>query len=114
MENILNDTIQSYNEYLKKLPAGILVIADKLREKHINEALISIKDLTEGILWLTNASELLIKNNVLALLNIGKIQEFLLEVNEGLEKQDYVLIADIFEFEIAPFFEEVEPVNIKN
>lgn len=108
MESLLEDTINSYNEYLKKLPKGILIIPEKLRETHVNEALKSIKDFTEGVLWLTEASELLKKNNATAFLNIDKIQELLLEVNEGLEKQDYILVADMFEYEIIPFFEEVE------
>lgn len=106
--NELNDVLESYNEYLGNISKGILYISNCLREDKINEGLLAIKDFSEGTLWLSEASQLMQKNNVKAELAIGKLQEFLEEINEGLEKQDYVLVADLFEYEIAPFFAEVE------
>ncbi|MEE3807526.1 hypothetical protein V2H29_11220 [Lysinibacillus fusiformis] len=103
----IKELIESYNDYVKKIPDGAIFIANYLREDKLNNALIAIKDFSEGVLWLSEASDLLMKNGAHAALNIGQIQEFLIEVNEGLEKQDYVLVADMFEYEIAPFFEEV-------
>lgn len=105
--NELSEVIESYNEYLGNIARGIAYISDCLREDKVNEGLIAIKDFSEGILWLSNASELMKKNGVLAELGIGQLQEFLIEINDGLEKQDYVLVADLFEYEIAPFFEQV-------
>ncbi|MCS1383983.1 hypothetical protein NXZ75_17390 [Lysinibacillus sphaericus] len=103
----IKDLIESYNDYVKKIPGGAIYIANYLREDKLNDALTAIKDFSEGVLWLSEASDLLMKNGAHAALNIGQIQEFLIEVNDGLEKQDYVLVADMFEYEIAPFFEEV-------
>lgn len=103
----IKELIESYNDYVKKIPVGALYIANYLREDNLNNALTAIKDFSEGVLWLSEASDLLVKNSVEAALNIEQIQEFLIEVNDGLEKQDYVLVADMFEYEIAPFFEEV-------
>ena len=51
-------------------------------------------------------SGLLIQNNVKVDFDISKINEYLEEINDGLEKQDYLLVADIFEYEIVPYFEE--------
>jgi len=103
----IKDLIESYNEYVNKVPTGAIYIANCLREDKLNNALMTIKDFSEGVLWLTEASELMKKNGAMAELSIEQIQEFLIEVNKGLEKQDYVLVADMFEYEIAPFFEEV-------
>ncbi|MGN7478777.1 hypothetical protein ACTHOQ_13065 [Solibacillus silvestris] len=103
----LQEVLVSYNAYIKNVPTGAMYIANNLREDNLNDALMAIKDFSEGVLWLSHASELMKQNGAKAELNIEQIQEFLIEVNEGLEKQDYVLVADMFEYEIAPFFEEV-------
>ncbi|ATP39073.1 hypothetical protein CSE16_02995 [Solibacillus sp. R5-41] len=110
MDNLIIETIESYNMYVEKVPVGAEYIANSLREDNVNEALKAIKDFSEGILWLSEASKLLKVNGVTANLNIEKIQEFLIEINNGLEIQDYVLVADMFEYEIAPFFLELEQV----
>ncbi|PJO41199.1 hypothetical protein [Lysinibacillus xylanilyticus] len=103
----INELIESYNDYVKKIPGGAIYIANYLREDKLNDALIAIKAFSEGVLWLSQACDLLVKNGAEVALNIEQIQEFLIEVNDGLEKQDYVLVADMFEYEITPFFEEV-------
>lgn len=108
MEHLIVETIESYNMYIEKVPAGAEYIANSLREDNVNVALQAIKDFSEGILWLSEVSQLLKSNGVTANLNIEKIQEFLIEINNGLEKQDYVVVADMFEYEIAPFFSELE------
>ncbi len=103
----LKEIMESYNSYLLNIPTGVLYIANCLREDNLNFAFTGIKDFSEGVLWLSDASNLIKQNGAWADLNIVQIQEFLIEVNEGLEKQDYLLVADMFEYEIAPFFEKV-------
>jgi len=104
------DVIASYNDYLMKVPAGSIQIANYLREDNVGNALQMILDFSEGMGWIVQAVELLGKNGVEAVFEVEKIHEFLHEVNAGLEIQDYVLVADMFEYEIAPFFEEVQPI----
>lgn len=106
--NELYEVMESYNEYLNNIEKGIEYIATSLREDKINDGLLAIKDFSGGMLWLSEASELMKKNGAIAELGIEQLQEFLIEINEGLEKQDYVLVADLFEYEIAPFFKEVK------
>jgi hypothetical protein len=106
--NQMDEILEDYNNYLERVPKGTIQIAEQLREDNMQEAFSAIKDFSEGVLWLSHASGFLKLNGAQAELDILKIQEFLVQVNEGLEKQDYVLVADMFEYEIAPFFEEVE------
>ncbi len=103
----LSELIEMYNAYMKNVPHGAMYIAEKLRGDELSSALVSIKDFSEGMMWLSQASELINSNKGKVILEIEKLQEFLLEVNDGLERQDYVVVADMFEYEIAPFFEEV-------
>lgn len=105
MEQIVADSIESYNVYLKKIPEGCLEVAEKLRNNEVSDALKLILDFSEGAAWLADASTLLQSMNVTVELPVSKIHEFLNEVNNGLEIQDYVLVADMFEYEIAPFFQ---------
>lgn len=113
MENqeIIIETINSFNEYLIKLPNGCNAIASLLRANNIPEALISIMNFTEGAMWLVKANDLLLKNGIEYNLQSDKINDFLNEINTGLQIQDYVLVADIFEYEISPFFEEREGIK---
>lgn len=111
MDNILIETIESYNDYLSKLPSGSLKIAELLRENSIVESLSNIKNFTEGVIWLVDAGELFKKNNLQVDLNVEQIHSYLNEINDGLTIQDYNLVADLFEYELAPFFSETELVE---
>lgn len=108
MDELLQETIESYKDYLEKIPGGATYIANSLREDRIQDALKAIRDFSEGLIWLSEANQLINKNSVIIELNINRIFEFLQEINEGLESQDYLLVADLFEYEIAPFFEDVK------
>lgn len=110
-QELIIDTINSFNEYLLKLPKGCNEIANLLRVNNIPEALISIMNFTEGTMWLVKVNDLLIKSGVEYNLQSDRINDFLNEINTGLQIQDYVLVADIFEYEIAPFFEESEGIK---
>ncbi|GEK33617.1 hypothetical protein [Kurthia sibirica] len=101
----MEEIIESYNEYLTKLPGGCLAIATLLREGDLHGALSSIKDFSEGTGWIMQVNEKLAAVSTIEKIDFKRIQEFLLEINSGLEIQDFVLVADLFEYEIAPFFE---------
>lgn len=113
MTEILMDTIQSFNEYLPRVATGSQEIAENLRSDQIASALNMILEFSEGMSWLLQVSELLKLNDIKVDIQIEKIREFLEEINSGLEMQDYVLVADMFEYEIAPFFEEATLIEVQ-
>ena len=113
MDNLLIETIDSYNDYLNKIPLGCQHIADLLRSDNIMIAMESISNFSEGVIWLISANELFRRNNVKSELFTTKIHEFLNETNIGLEIQDYVLVADMFEYEIKPFFKECKTIELE-
>ena len=102
----LQELIDSYNDYIKKLPAGCQKIADRLREDMIVEAMQDIVDFSEGANWLSQVSISFRQNGIRVDLETEKVHEYLNEINSGLEIQDYIVVADMFEYEILPFFEE--------
>jgi len=111
LNQLINDTINSFNEYVKIIPGGTLEISKFLREENLPLALQSIKDFTEGVIWLTDVKEALGKSGVEVELELESIHDFLIEINEGLEIQDFILVADIFEYEIATFFKDVAEIQ---
>ncbi|MFJ9463535.1 hypothetical protein [Viridibacillus arvi] len=113
MTEIVYEAVESYNEYCKKIPCGCQKIADNFRENKITESLKLIVYFTEGANWLTEVSELLRKNGVSVSLKTEKIHEYLKEINQGLETQDYILVADMFEYEIGPFFEACTLIEVQ-
>lgn len=102
----IEEVIFSYNEYINRVATGCQIIADLLRQDRIAEAMKGIIDFSEGANWLIGVSKLLIQDNISVKLETDKLNEFLYEINNGLEIQDYVLVADMFEYEIKVFFEE--------
>lgn len=100
----MNELITSYNNYIRKLSKGCLVISELLREEKYVQALENIANFSEGINWIIQVRKEL-KNEIgIFQLNLKEIEGFLNEINEGLEIQDYVLVADLFEYELAEYF----------
>lgn len=108
-----NEIFLDFKLYIEKLPKGCIYIADALREDKLTEAFESIADFSEGILWLSKVNEAFIQNNIVTNLDVTKIKDFLNEINNGLVKQDFILVADMFEYEIIPFFEVINLSNVQ-
>lgn len=115
MEEILLDSRASYENYIKNLPNGCEIIVNYLREDRILDAGNLIAQFAEGLIWLIDMNKLLVPYEMVIALREEKLLEFLNEVNQGLENQDFILIADMFEYEIKPFFENhLESMKDKN
>lgn len=112
MEKQHIEIMESYNEYLNILPAGCRSIVTFLREGNNKEALKLILQFSEGVSWLCDVNILLVRNGVNNPLRIEKIHEFLEEINGSIEIQDFLLVADIFEYELIQFFENVTPYEM--
>lgn len=109
--NEITEVVESYNSYIQNIAPGSLQIAAHLRSDEVQEALQLILQFSEGMGWLVQATDLLKQNDVTVTLQVEQIHEFLNEINDGLQIQDYVLVADMFEYEIAPFFEQATQIE---
>lgn len=107
----LQELIYEFNTYLRKIPNGCLYIAEALRNNDLGSALQAIRDFSEGVLWLVDAAELLNSNGVAYILDISKIEYFLQLINDNLERQNYLAVADMFEREIAEFFKSLSAIE---
>lgn len=105
MNSEIIEVMKSYNDYFDKLSKGCESIAILLRNNNIEEALKLILYFSEGVNWLCEVNNKLNLMGINNPLKIEKIHDFLNEINSGLEIEDYIVVADIFEYEIKDFFE---------
>lgn len=105
MMNLIYETQDSFYQYIERVAVGTQTIADYLREDRVGEAMQLIAQFSEGVAWLTKVIVLMKEHKYHINIDPSQINEFLLEINDGLERQDYVIVADMFEYEIKPFFE---------
>lgn len=101
------EIVDEYYKYVAKIPTGLQYIADNLRADNVPTALNEILNFSEGITWIKQMEEILMEQGVNSNLNKHQLQDYLNLINEGLEKQDFVLVADIFEYEVLPYFEQI-------
>jgi hypothetical protein len=108
------ELVEDFNQYITKVTSGSLVIAENLRKKQISIALKDITNFVEGMNWLISVSKYLKVQNVETGFDEQKIVGYFEEINEGLTVQDYFLVADLFEYEIAQYFENIPGVVVEN
>lgn len=101
------EIVEEYYKYVAKIPTGLQMIADNLRTDNVPTALNEILNFSEGITWIKQMEEVLEEQGVKTNFNKYQLENYLNLINEGLEKQDFVLVADIFEYEMLPYFEQV-------
>lgn len=99
----------SLQEYLGRFILGLKEVVLLMQQGEEQKALEGIIDAVEGLGWITEAMSLTHDLHT-AVFDIGKINGFLSKINEGLEENDTVLIADILEYEIIPIIEEWDKV----
>lgn len=112
MNELILETVTSYNIYLNKIIDGCNSIVNKIKTEHFTEALQLILQFSEGVEWLAEVNEKLTHFGYQNQMSMEKNHEFLEQINSGLEIQDFILIADIFEYEIKPFFENCKPYEV--
>jgi len=114
MNNLVDETIISYNDYLDKVKNAGTIIAEKIRGEFIQDAMNMIDSLAEGLIWMSEVKRLLALQGITVKFDERQIEEFLIEINNGIEINDYILIADMFEYEISPFLQGCDPIPKKN
>lgn len=105
MNLIIDEIVQSYNEYIialnNEIPKLIQVLRVENNKVKINK---EILDLFEGVEWIIkvnlNLRDLDFENNI----DIERINKILKEIAQAYEFKDFNLCADILEYE---FLEEI-------
>jgi hypothetical protein len=105
MENLIDEIKQSYYEYVTKIAPGCATIANHIRTGELAEALQSILEFSEGLSWLITVEEKLKEHQYVIKSRISEANLFLKEINDALEQNDFITVADLIEYEIQPLFD---------
>lgn len=94
------------NEYINNLKDGVNMLVEYIQSGRENKAVSLIPPISEGIGWVMEVIDLtrdIQKEDI----DISMIDEKLNEIVEAIENEDYVLIGDLFNYEILPILEEI-------
>ena len=105
INQLIEDVLISYNEYINKIPNGIDNIIREFRNGNMDVAMELILQFTEGIQWLNEVNILLEQNGFKIKIDRDTLNNFLVEISDGIESNDHNLVSDILEYEVKPFFE---------
>lgn len=106
------EALRTANEYLDNLIGGVKKVANYIEQGEEEKGVELISYIADGIEWLLSAVNLTQEVHE-GSVNIGAINEKLEEIVEALENEDYVLVGDLFNYEILPILEDIQG-NIRN
>lgn len=101
MQNKKKEILNTAYEYIDKLNNGIKIIVEKIQEGNEYEAIKLIPSVADGIDWLTQTikvTEEVQKEPI----SIDNLNEQLESLVEAFENEDYILLGDLFNYEIMP------------
>lgn len=101
------EALKTADEYIDKLRNGINELVHFISEGKEEKAMEYIPLLSDGMLWVLQVLELtedVHEKNI----DINHINEKLNEVVEAVENEDYILIGDLFKYEILSILDEIQ------
>lgn len=110
--NEKNEALKTADKYMDNLKKGIQSLVEKFQGGMENDALNLLPLVIDGLQWMAQAVTLT-KDVQKGEINLFKFNSKLKEVVEAIENEDYILVGDLFEYEIIPILEDTHKV-IKN
>lgn len=95
------EALQTANEYIVKLEAGIIEATRLFKSGEEGQAVNMIHDIIDGIEWLSNVMRLTVGVHEKKI-EFDEINNQLVEIVEAFNNEDYILVGDLFEYEILP------------
>lgn len=95
------------NEYIDNLKNGVNKVAHCIEVGNEEEGISLIPLIADGIEWLLKVIDLT-KNIHEENIDTTKISGKLCEIVEALENEDYILVGDLFNYEISDILEEIQ------
>lgn len=106
MNDEMLEVLKTTDEYLEKLKKGIVDMVEEIQSGNEMKGVGSIPAIADGIGWVLEAV-----NNTKPvqkeIIEFNDINEFLNETVEGIENEDYILVGDLFNYEILPILERI-------
>ena len=110
----VQEIVSDYNKYISNISSGSEYIYTLIRNGEIQEVMQPIINFSEGMGWIISVNNYMKTLEVNLGIDENKLQNILLELNNALDMQDFYLAADLFEYEIKEFFENLSEIKINN
>lgn len=107
MKDIVMDTLQTCQDYIPEVIKGVSSVAFHLQSGNEAEGIRLLSKVFEALQWLTDAVGGIQKNGFLLNLNLDIMNQQFNSLEEALKVRDYVLTADILDYEISPLLEDL-------
>ncbi|RXM78529.1 hypothetical protein DP144_03105 [Clostridium tetani] len=101
------EALETAKNYINNLKKAIDKIYNHISESKENDALALIPDFAEGVEWLSEVL-VLTKDVYKKDLNMDGLNDILNEVIEAIENEDYILVGDLFKYEIYEKLDEIQ------
>ncbi|WP_459478713.1 hypothetical protein [Clostridium saccharoperbutylacetonicum] len=106
MENKIEVLIEAYN-YIDNLKNGIENLSSAINGGNEEKGVGLIPLISDGLEWLTKVIDLT-KDVQTEEVSSGDLNEKLKEIIEALDNEDYILVGDLFNYEIIPILDEIK------
>lgn len=111
MDFTKEEILIEYQNYINNLPTGLEKMLNNIDESKKDVVRSQIILFVEGMQWMLSASKYLESQEIHTNQNLEVLNEHLETLLEGMEKQDYILMSDIIEYELIPYFENLAVKN---
>jgi hypothetical protein len=105
MKAIVVETLESLKEYIPKMVIGCQSTVENLQGGNEAVALQLLPAIIEGFEWILQAISGLQDNGQLLDIELSNLSQHFQEMLNALEIGDYVLLADLLDYEIVPVME---------
>ncbi|CAM4389852.1 hypothetical protein L1N85_23885 [Paenibacillus alkaliterrae] len=107
MNSLVTETFESIEAYLPKLIEAHHKLIQYCREENSIKAFELFPAYSKGLEWVLEAVMLINKQTIYFHVNMDLINSCLTEINDGINNEDLVLVADILEYEFSPILNEI-------
>ena len=101
------ETLEMANEYMNNLFSGVKHSVELLYSGNESEGFSLIPSICEGIKWITEVLALT-KNENENLDLVDILYEKLVEIIESFENKDYILVADLLNYELLEVLQDIQ------
>ncbi|KOM96830.1 hypothetical protein ACP49_14880 [Clostridium botulinum] len=101
------ESLKTASEYIGNLKIGIINASESFQSDNENKALESIPLIIDGIEWLVQVIQLT-KDIQKSEISLDGLNEKLEKIIEAVENSDFILVGDLFQYELMPIIEEIE------
>jgi hypothetical protein len=107
----MDQTVVTYNDYLDRMAVTVQHFCEDLTDANYQLLSPAIPAIIEGLGWLNEAADSFVKIDVLEADQHKTLQTLIKNMGEAMENKDYILMHDLFEFELQPLLVNLKVTN---